>query len=72
VRFTCAQCGSPAVFLPEELHDRAIVQCRGCNDEVSTWSLFKRSATNRILADSRGKALTADPLEVDVHIPYSR
>jgi hypothetical protein len=76
VRFSCATCSSPAVVLPGELHDGALVRCQGCNAEVATWSLFKTMATYTILAEGSppGKTLTADPLDtklVDLHLASS-
>ena len=76
MRFSCATCGSPAVILPGELHDRALVRCQRCNAEVATWSLFKTMATYTILSEGRESRapLTADPLDdklLNLHLASS-
>ena len=76
MRFSCATCGSPAVILPGELHDGAMVRCQRCHAEVATWSLFKSLATYTILAEGRQprQPLTADPLDtklMDLHLSSS-
>ncbi|MFH6782982.1 MULTISPECIES: hypothetical protein [Methylobacterium] len=40
--FGCESCGSPAVRLPAELKDDALIQCDGCGCTLMAWGAFKR------------------------------
>ncbi len=71
MRFACTACASPAVTLPAELFDDALVHCQGCNKPVATWAAFKRRTTQMILAEiaevGHGFAvLSPDPLDASV------
>ena len=68
MRYECHECGSPAVKLPEQLDENAVVRCQGCGKPVATWAAFKHSMTRAVLADSRstgarGNAVSYDPLD---------
>ena len=69
--FACDACGHPAVVLPNELHDNALVCCQGCRAPIATWALFKQRTTRAILAAASGssapaEALSPDPLDPDI------
>ena len=69
--FACGACGHPAVVLPDELHDNALVCCQGCCAPIATWAVFKRRTTRAILAAAGGsaapvEALSPDPLDPDI------
>ena len=71
MRFACTACASPAVTLPPELFDDALVHCQGCNRPVATCAAFKRRTTQVILAEiaevGHGfPALSPDPLDASV------
>ena len=71
MRFACTACASPAVTLPAELFDDALVHCQGCNKPIATWAAFKRRTTQVILAEiaevGHGfAALSPDPLDATV------
>jgi len=40
--FGCESCGSPAVRLPAELKDDALIRCDGCGCTLMAWGAFKR------------------------------
>ena len=68
MQFACTECASPAVVLPEELADTALVHCQGCNKPIATWALFKQRTTQAILAEikeigSSVAAISPDPLD---------
>lgn len=70
MQFACDACGHPAVVLPDELHDDAVVLCRGCNAPIATWAVFKRRTTRAVLAAARAsgalvEGFSADPLDFD-------
>ena len=69
MQFACDACGHPAVTLPEELHDLALVCCQGCGAPVGTWAEFKRRTTQVILSATRigpadALARSPDPLDL--------
>jgi hypothetical protein len=71
MRFACTACASPAVSLPPELFDDALVHCQGCNKPIATWAAFKRRTTQVILAEIKQigtgvAALSPDPLDASV------
>ncbi len=68
MHYECHECGSPAVKLPEQLNEDAVVRCQGCGKHVATWAAFKHSTTQAVLADSKiagtsGSAVSYDPLD---------
>ena len=68
MHYECHECGSPAVKLPEQLYENAVVRCQGCGKPVATWAAFKHSMTQAVLADSKiagtsGSAVSYDPLD---------
>jgi hypothetical protein len=68
--FACDACGHPAVVLPDELHDNALVCCQGCRTPIATWAVFKQRTTRAILAaagsSAPAEALSPDPLDPDL------
>ncbi|AWN46262.1 hypothetical protein DK419_08015 [Methylobacterium terrae] len=40
--FGCESCGSPAVRLPADLNDDAMIECDGCGCTLMAWGAFKR------------------------------
>ena len=69
--FACDACGHPAVVLPDELHDNALVCCQGCCAPIATWAVFKWRTTRAILAAAGGsgapaEALSPDPLDPEI------
>ena len=70
MRFACETCGSPAITMPEEFHDRAPVLCRGCGGLLATWGMFKQKTTQVILSEIRQGAgsigFGSDPLDEDL------
>ncbi len=71
MQFACDACGHPAVVLPDELHDSALVCCQGCRAPIATWAMFKKRTTRAILAAACGsgapaEALSPDPLDPDI------
>lgn len=75
MRFACTTCASPAVSLPLQLLDDALVQCQGCNRPVAAWAAFKRRTTQVILAEIKEieadlAALSPDPLDRSVLLAH--
>ena len=69
MRFSCSACASPAVVLPEELFDDALVHCRDCHQPIATWAVFKQRTTQIILSEikeigAQVEGLSYDPLDV--------
>lgn len=50
--FSCQACGSPAVHLPSDLSDQALVICDGCQRPVGTLAAF-RAYVDRLAASVR-------------------
>ena len=70
-QFACHACGSPAITLPVEFHDRAPVHCQGCGVLIATWAVFKRRTTRAILAETEGTMtnrviVAPDPLDASL------
>jgi hypothetical protein len=68
MQYECHECGSPAIMLPEQLDEHALVHCQGCRKPIATWAAFKQITTRVVLADSMsggawGNAISYDPLE---------
>ncbi len=75
MQFACNACGHPAVTLPEELHDLALVSCQGCGAPVGTWAEFKRRTTQVILSATRtapAEALARSPDPLDLGLIRQR
>ena len=71
MQYACDACGNPAVVLPEELHDNALVCCQGCRAPIGTWAVFKQRTTRAIMAAAHVsgasvQALSPDPLDLGV------
>lgn len=49
--FACDACGSPAIVLPEQLHESSMIRCSGCGGELGSWGAFKQHAKELILSD---------------------
>jgi hypothetical protein len=60
MQFACHACGHPAVTLPRELHEDALVCCQSCHATIATWAAFKQRTTQIILS---GCTNVAVPLE---------
>ena len=68
MQFACDACGHPAVILPDDLYDDALVYCQGCLAPIATWAVFKQRTTQASLSASRAAgadmaALSPDPLD---------
>jgi hypothetical protein len=68
MHYQCRECGSPAVTLPERLDENDYVLCRDCHSPVATWAVFKRTATEAVLADLKNTGpgshlISYDPLD---------
>jgi hypothetical protein len=68
VQFACNTCGHPAVTLPDELHEEALVCCQSCRAPIATWAAFKQRTTQIILSGSTRSdellhVLSPDPLD---------
>ena len=70
MKYACAECGSPAVNLPDRLDLDALVHCRDCRSPIATWAVFKRRATQAILAEAHVGAgfdsMSYDPLDASL------
>ena len=69
--FACNACGGPAVVLPQELFDDALVRCQRCNAVIATWAVFKARTTQAILMENNGheedgSILSPDPLDANL------
>jgi hypothetical protein len=71
MQFACHACGHPAVTLPDELHEDALVCCQSCRAPIATWASFKQRTTQIILLGCANfavppGALSPDPLDPEV------
>ncbi len=51
--FGCQSCGSPAVRLPADLNDDAMIECDGCGCTLMAWGAFKRRVEAQEAAERR-------------------
>lgn len=49
--FECRRCGSPAVSIPAELTDLAIVRCGNCQAEIANWRTYRARISAAVRCD---------------------